>query len=119
MVQKCSNIFFSDNCGFYIGNVFHVYGGFKKLIGKPGDFIKVSIKSTTSDFIKFKGHKQLTIFLRSKNINKKFDGSFFFFKTNSSISLKKRLTPRGKEISGPACLNLRRKKFVYSFAGFI
>lgn len=47
------------------------------------------------------------------------DGSWIKFDHNSVILLKKRLTPKGKEIYGPVTKKIRRKKFINSFAGLI
>jgi ribosomal protein L14 len=59
------------------------------------------------------------IIIRTKfNISNK-DGLVFSFKENNLILLKKRLTPKGKEVVGPAVKIIKRKKFVSSFAGFL
>jgi ribosomal protein L14 len=47
------------------------------------------------------------------------DGSYVLFKNNSIVLLKKRLTPKGKEIVGPTVSNIKRKRFLMSFAGAI
>jgi len=69
MIQKCSIVNFSDNCGYLTGNVFHVYGGFKKLIGFSGDFLKVSIRSTKPEFIK-KNQRAIYFYLMFFRTNK-------------------------------------------------
>jgi ribosomal protein L14 len=57
--------------------------------------------------------------VRSKFAISNPDGTVFRFKENNVILLKKRLSPKGKEVVGPAVRAIRRKKFVASFAGAI
>jgi ribosomal protein L14 len=59
------------------------------------------------------------VLVRVKKESLKRDRSFIKFKTNNIVLLKKRLTPRGKELLGPVDANVRRKKFVSSFSGAI
>ena len=47
------------------------------------------------------------------------DGTFFKFKFNSSVLLKKRLSAKGKEIVGPGIKTIGRKKFLMSFSGIL
>ena len=65
--------------------------------------------------------KKLKFLIRPETPTKKeqlkIDGSTFKFKQNAVVSLKKRLTPRGKELVGPVSKSLSRKKFLLTFAG--
>jgi ribosomal protein L14 len=63
--------------------------------------------------------KLKSIIILTKKLQKKNDFSFFLFKINTCILLKRRLTPVGKEIVGPAFSNLKRKRFLYSFSGLL
>lgn len=117
MIQKATIISISDKCGIVNGNVFHIYKGFNHRIGYLGNFNKFSVRLTTSSASSLKGQKINSIFIRSKKEQCRLDGSYFKFKSNAVISLKKRLTPRGKELVGPASKFLYRKKFLMSFAG--
>jgi ribosomal protein L14 len=47
------------------------------------------------------------------------DGSSLTFSLNSIVLLKKRLTAKGTEISGPGLKSIRRKKFLMSFSGIM
>ncbi len=47
------------------------------------------------------------------------DGSYLRLWENAVVLLKKRMTPRGKELVGPVTYGLRRRKFVASFSGVI
>lgn len=117
MIQKGTILSPADKCGIITCNVFHIYKGFKKKQGICGDFLKFSSKLVLPDLIELKGQKFNGIFVRSTKFLKKIDGSLFFNKINSIVVLKKRLTPKGKEILGPASKSIKRKKFLSSFSG--
>jgi len=119
MIQKGSQIGTIDKCNVWIINTFHIYRGFRHKVAKFGSFLRVSIRKTRPKAWIKKGKKSKAIFLRScfKKIKK--DGSYIKFKTNNAVLLKKRLTPRGRELEGPIFYGLKRKKFNSSFASII
>jgi ribosomal protein L14 len=59
------------------------------------------------------------VLVRLKKQSFRVDGSWVLFKKNNIVLLKKRLTPRGKELLGPVDSNVKRKKFVQSFSGAV
>jgi len=107
----------ADKCGVDIVKVFHLYKGFSRKHSFIGDFVKVSVKKVVPGNIIKKKSKLKGILVRTKfAINLK-DGTNYNFKENNVVLLKKRLTPRGKEIVGPTSRMLKRKKFISSFVG--
>jgi ribosomal protein L14 len=118
MIQKSTNLFLADKCNIYTGNTFHIYKGFKKTFGYAGDFVKFSARLTNPSLSSLKGEKLVGILNRLSKKTTKLDASQFFCKFNSVVCLKKRLTPRGKEIFGPCNSIVKRKKFLASFSGF-
>ena len=99
--------------------IFHLYRGSFRKSSFVGDFVKTSVQKTSpNNWIK-KKTKLKSIIIRTSFRNINLDGSSFVFKENSSILLKKRLTPKGKEVVGPVVRQIKRKKFVASFAGSI
>lgn len=116
MIQKNSIVEPTDNCGVLKANVFHVYRGGKGRLGFIGDFLKVSIREILLDSEIKKKSKHRAFLIRTNFHTKKKDGSIIFFKNNSIILLKKRLTPRGKILNGPIISTIKRKKFVSSFS---
>lgn len=108
-----------DKCGVWEVKSFHLYGGFHVKSLKSGGFIKVSVKKTKPNNWVSKGSKIKSIVFYTKKELKKSDGSTLKFKYNSLILLKKRLTPKGKEIFGPSIFNIKRKKFISSFVGVL
>lgn len=73
-------------------------------------------KTAPNNWIKKKS-KIKGILIRTKFLINNNDGASFYFKENNVILLKKRLSPKGKEVVGPSVRKIKRKKFVSSFAG--
>lgn len=96
-----------------------MYKGFNRKSSRVGDFVKSSVKKTAPDNWIKKKTKLRGIIIRTKFDVINNDGSSFCFKENNVILLKKRLTPKGKEVFGPIVRKIKRKKFVASFAGAI
>jgi len=119
MIQKFSKLVPLDKCGVWEIKTLHLYGGFKVRWLRTGGFIKTSIKKTKPNNWVIKGSKLKAITIHTKKELKKIDGSNYRFKFNSAVLLKKRLTPKGKEIFGPSLFEIRRKKFINSFIGII
>jgi len=97
LVQKSTILTPIDKSGALSVNLFHIY---------PNSRAR-------------KKKKYVSIFIRSKFKYVKMDGSIIYSDGNFNVLLKKRLTPLGKEIHGPIYKNIRRKKFLASFAGVL
>lgn len=119
MLQKSSQVQVSDRCGVWEVKVFHIYKGFRHLIGGVGDFVKVSIRRTRPNNWLKKGKKSKGVIIRTRFKAIKADGSYIRSWDNAVVLLKKRMTPRGKELMGPITYGLRRRKFVSSFGGVL
>lgn len=115
MIQKNSILKPADNCGVIKSNVFHVYKGSKGKLAFTGDFLKTSAKLVKPENPIKKKSKIKAILIRTKFIVNRKDGSYISFKKNSLVLLKKRLTPKGKNIRGPIVRIIKRKKFISSF----
>lgn len=115
MIQKNSILKPIDNCGVLKSNVFHVYKNLKR-IALTGDFLKTSAREVKPESIIKKKSKHISILIKTVYKNKKLDGSFVKFFKNGLVILKKRLTPKGSNLKGPASRNLKRKKFISSFS---
>ena len=119
MIVKGTNLIPIDKNGVWIVKVFHLYGGFFKKFAKYGNIVKISVKQIKLPALVFKKSKLKCIIVLTKKLQKKNDNSFFKFKMNSCVLLKRRLTPIGKEVFGPIFFSIKRKKFLYSFSGWI
>lgn len=119
MILKRTKLVPIDRSGVLKLRVFHLYGGSKKKVARVGDFIKGSaIVVKENNWLKRKS-KLNAILVRLKKESLKIDGSWVKFKKNCTVLLKKRLTPKGKELFGPVDFNLKRRKFISSFSGQI
>lgn len=119
MIIKNSFLTPIDKNGVWLVKVFHLYGGFFKKFAISGSFLKISVRKIKLNSLVLKKSKYKTILILTKKLIKKSDFSYFKFKLNSCVLLKRRLTPIGKEIFGPSISTIKRKKFLYSFSGII
>lgn len=119
MVQKETNLKPIDRCGVWSTRVFHLYNGSLRKVSSIGNFVKVSVKKTRSNNWVPKKSKLKSIIVTLKKELLKIDGSYIKFRTNNNVLLKKRLTPKGKILVGPVSINIKRKRFLSSFCGFI
>lgn len=119
MIQKGTYLIPVDKCGVWWVNTFHLYSGFYKKSGKVGNFIKISVRLTRPNNWLEKKTKTNGLVILTKKEFSNLDGSYFKFKNNNCVLLKKRLTTRGKEIIGPSLKGIRRKKFLMSFSGIL
>jgi len=119
MIKKETLLKPVDKCGVKLVKCFHVLQGWYHQTAFVGHFLRVSARKVKPNS-RFKKRKKFkSILIRTNYSNLKKDGSIFSVKDNGCVLLKKRLTPRGKEIRGPISTLIRRKKFVNSFSGKI
>ena len=119
MVQKGSFLIPTDRCGVWFTRIFHLYGGFNKKSASISSFVKISVRSTKPNNWLKKKTKLKSILIRTTKETFKLDGTYIKFKFNNNILLKKRLTPKGKELYGPGLFKLRRKRFLSSFVNVV
>jgi large subunit ribosomal protein L14 len=96
-----------------------LYKGFSRKTAFTGDFFKASVRDIKPESRIKKKTKVHGILVRTKKEIYRHDGTSIKFDYNSGVLLKKRLTPRGTELYGPATKFIRRKKFISSFSGLI
>lgn len=116
MVQKNTILSVQDMNGVYTVNCFHTYKKFSKNISSSGLVIKTSIRLHSKKRKKWKGKKSKGIVTLTKSRYVKPDGSQIFGFKNGCGLLKKRLSLRGKFIRSYNFYNLKKKKFLTSFA---
>lgn len=51
--------------------------------------------------------------------DRRVDGSISHSSANTCVLLKKRMTPRGKDLFGPISARVKKKRFSSSFAGIV
>ena len=119
MIKKATILNVSDKCGVWTVKAFHLYKGFNRKTAYANNFIKASVKTTKPDNWIGATSKVHGIVMLTKFFNIKPDGSNIRIYKNTVVLLKKRMTPRGKELFGPVLFSLRKKKFRISFPGII
>lgn len=115
MIYKNTYLIPADRCGVFWVKVFHLYGGWVKKCSLVGDFVKVSIRDTKANNKLKKKSKIAGILIRTRREIRKFDMSTIKFKENNVVLLKRRMTPKGREVVGPIPSVIKRKKFKSSF----
>jgi len=119
MLQKSSYVLVSDSCGAWVAQIFHIYRGSRHRSARTCDFVKVSTRTVAPMSWITKGFKSKALVVRTRYKSAKPDGSYICSSENSVVFLKKRMTPRGKEIFGPLTYGLHRRKVIASFSGII
>lgn len=128
MIKKETLLHVGDNSGLRRVRCIHHYFGSQKLTSYTGDFLKVSVRArrygskwlkNKRTFTLRKGKKLKVYIIRTRYRTPKIDGSYFCFAANTILTLKKRMTSRGKYTFGPFSYNHGRKKVLDSFAGIV
>lgn len=119
MIKKKTWVVPADRCGVWWVKVFHLYRGFSRKTAYTGDFIKGSVRVTKPENWISKKTKVHGIVVRVNKEVYRNDGTSIRFFENNVVLLKKRLTPKGKELYGPVTKVIKKKKFINSFIGLI
>lgn len=128
MIKKNTLLEVVDNSGIRYAKCIHHYFGFKKLTSYTAHFIKASVRKRHYDskwvkakriYAMKKGKKLKGYIIRTRFKVAKPDSSTFYFDENTILTLKKRLSSKGKYSYGPFSYHTRRKKVLDSFAGLL
>jgi len=119
LIQKESYLRNIDKSGVLFVNTFHLYKGFNRRQSFVGNFIKISVRNNKPDAFLKKKSKSVALFVKSKFISNKLDGSKNLFFENNCILLKRKLVLRSKDIIGPGDRKIMRRKLLYKFPGII
>jgi ribosomal protein L14 len=119
MVQKGTKTRVVDRCGVWVVRTFHVYKGSFNHHAVIGDFTKASVRRTRPNNLITKGFKSKAILIRSCFRSARKDGSYVRLRTNGVVLLKKRMTPRGRDLLGPITYGIRRRRFVATFVSIV
>lgn len=109
MVQKESILAIADNSGVIKARCISTPVG---SLGKPGDSVLLSVRSTTP-FSKFKkGELVSAIIVRVKKPIRYCDGSSVSFSSNAAVLVKAQGFPIGKRLTGPVSSTLRSRSLL-------
>lgn len=109
----------SDSCGVWSVGIFQIYRSSGRKFARAGDFVRVSSKRVRPGNAIPRGSKHRAFVVRCVFRSTRVDGSFTSFDSNSCVLLKKRMTPRGQEISGPIAYRVKKRRFSSSFSGIL
>lgn len=112
MLQQESIIKVADNTGAKEVLVIRVLGGSKRRYASIGDSVIVSIKSAISSSSIKKGQISKAVIVRTKNKNRRKDGSYISFDDNACILLNTNGEMRGTRVFGPVSRELREKNYM-------
>ncbi len=112
MIQPRSMLEVADNSGAKKVQCIKVLGGFHKRYARIGDVIIVSIKETIPDSNIKKGDKSKAVVVRTKNEQRRPDGSYIRFDQNAVVLINAQGEPVGTRIFGPVARELRWKEFM-------
>lgn len=119
MIKKTSYLIPADRCGVWWVKTIHLYLGWNRKTAYLNNFVKTSVKSAKARNKLKKKMKPAGVLIRLRKESLKNDGTTFQFNQNNLVLLKKRMTPRGKELYGPITWKSKKKKFRSSFAGIL
>jgi len=112
MVQPRSIITISDNSGARVARVVKVLGGTRRRYGRLGDIIVVSIQDALPGANVKKGDVHKAVLVRTRNVERRRDGSYIRFDQNAAVLIDDQREPKGTRIFGPVARELREREFM-------
>ena len=112
MIQAQTVLNAADNSGARRLMCIKVLGGSKRRYARIGDIIKVTIKDAIPRGRVKKGEVYHAVVVRTRNGQRRADGSLIRFDGNAAVLLNNRLEPIGTRIFGPVTRELRTARFM-------
>jgi large subunit ribosomal protein L14 len=112
MIQPRSMLEVADNSGAKKVQCIKVLGGSLKRYARLGDVVMVSVKEAIPDSNIKKGDKAKAVVVRTKNEQRRSDGSYIRFDQNAVVLINAQGDPIGTRIFGPVARELRWKEFM-------
>jgi len=113
MIQMLTKLDVADNSGARIVECIKVLGGAGRMYANLGDTIVVAVKDATTGGKIKKGDVRRAVIVRTKFSQKREDGSYVQFDSNSVVLINKENgEPIGTRIFGPVARELRNKNFL-------
>jgi large subunit ribosomal protein L14 len=112
MIQPRSMLEVADNSGAKKVQCIKVLGGSLKRYARLGDVVVVSVKEAIPDSNIKKGDKAKAVVVRTKNEQRRSDGSYIRFDQNAVVLINAQGDPIGTRIFGPVARELRWKEFM-------
>lgn len=112
MIQRQSILEVADNSGAKRVMCITVLGGTRRRYAGLGDIIVVSVKEAAPQSNIKKGSVAKAVVVRTKNAQRRADGSYIRFDQNAVVIVSPEGEPLGTRIFGPVARELRWKEFM-------
>jgi large subunit ribosomal protein L14 len=112
MIQMGSVLDVADNSGARRIACIQLRGGSAGKTGGIGDLITASVKEATPDGTVKKGEVVRAVIVRTRRAQRRRDGSYIRFDTNSAVLVNEAGEPIGTRVFGPVARELREKRFM-------
>ena len=112
MIQMGSILDVADNSGARKIACIHMRGGSSGKYGSLGDVITASVKEATPEGTVKKGQVVRAVIVRTRRAQRRRDGSYIRFDTNSAVLINEAREPIGTRVFGPVARELREKRFM-------
>jgi large subunit ribosomal protein L14 len=112
MIQMGTILDVADNSGAKKISCIHLRGGSSGQYGRLGDVITAAVKEAAPDGTVKKGQVVKAVIVRTAKEQRRKDGSYIRFDTNSAVLVKDDGDPIGTRVFGPVARELREKKFM-------
>jgi large subunit ribosomal protein L14 len=112
MIQMGTVLDVADNSGARRIGCIQLRGGSAGKTGGIGDVITASVKEATPDGTVKKGQVVKAVIVRTRRAQRRKDGSYIRFDTNSAVLIDDAGEPIGTRVFGPVARELREKRFM-------
>lgn len=112
MIQMGSVLDVADNSGARKIACIQLRGGSTGQYGGLGDTITASVKEALPDGTVKKGQVVRAVIVRTRRAQRRRDGSYIRFDTNSAVLINEEGEPVGTRVFGPVARELRERRFM-------
>jgi large subunit ribosomal protein L14 len=112
MIQMGSILDVADNSGARKIACIQLRGGSSGKTGGLGDVITASVKEATPEGTVKKGQVVKAVIVRTRRAQRRRDGSYIRFDTNSAVLVDEAGEPMGTRVFGPVARELRGRRFM-------
>jgi len=112
MIQMGTILDVADNSGAKKIACIQLLGGSSGRYGSLGDVITASVKEALPDGTVKKGQVVKAVIVRTRRAQRRQDGSYIRFDTNSAVLIDAQREPIGTRVFGPIARELREKRFM-------
>jgi len=112
MIQMGTILDVADNSGAKKIACIQLLGGSSGRYGGVGDVITASVKEALPESAVKKGQVVRAVVVRTRSAQRRADGSYIRFDTNSAVLIDAQREPVGTRVFGPIARELRAKRFM-------